>query len=219
MIQIKNLSKKYNCGNSCSTVLKNINLEIKEGGFIAIVGPSGSGKSTLLNMISGLDTPSSGSVTVNKSRLASLSDNELSRYRSHHIGFVFQEFHLENFLTVRENVLLPSYFNHHKKRDNKLAVKLIKDVGLENKIDSPINELSGGQKQRAAIARSLINQPQIIIADEPTGNLDLETGKSILKLLKTLHSEHKMTVIIATHDTHIAAAAKKIITLKDGEIC
>jgi putative ABC transport system ATP-binding protein len=219
MIQIENLNKQYISGKSSNTVLKDINLEIKEGEFIAIVGPSGSGKSTLLNMISGLDGPSAGSITVNKSKLASLSDDDLSRYRNHQIGFVFQEFHLESFLTVKENVLLPSYFNHHNKKDEKLAKKLIKDVGLETKTDSLANALSGGQKQRAAIARSLINKPQIIIADEPTGNLDAQTGDSIIKLLKKLHSHYKMTVIIATHDPRIAKIAKRIITIKGGKLC
>ena len=182
------------------------------------MGPSGSGKSTLLNLIGGLDTPSEGSILIEGKDISEYSDKELSRYRNHTVGFVFQEFHLESFLSVKNNVLLPTYFNHTGKHDEIYAEKLIKEVELSNKIDSKINELSGGQKQRTAIARALINKPKIILADEPTGNLDLKTGQTIIDLLKKLQKAHNITLIIATHDPLVAKAAGKIIEICDGHI-
>ena len=182
------------------------------------MGPSGSGKSTLLNLIGGLDTPSEGSIFVEGKDISELNDKELSKYRNNTIGFVFQEFHLEPFLSVKNNVLLPTYFNHPSKHDEVYAEKLIKEVELSNKIDSKINELSGGQKQRSAIARALINKPKIILADEPTGNLDLKTGQTIIDLLKKLQKTHNITLIIATHDPLVAKAAEKIIEIRDGQV-
>lgn len=218
MIQLKNISKKFVSGNSATNALFDINLEIKEGQFIALVGPSGSGKSTLLNLIGGLDTPSEGSILIHNVDISELNDKELSKYRNTTVGFVFQEFHLEPFLTVKRNVMLPTYFNHPTKEDEIHAEKLIKEVELSNKIDSNVNELSGGQKQRVAIARALINKPKIILADEPTGNLDLKTGQTIINLLKTLQKKHKITLIIATHDPLVAKAAEKVIEIEDGKI-
>lgn len=211
MIKLKKISKKFGSGKAKVTVLSQFNLEIKQGEFLAIVGPSGSGKTTLLNLIGGLDKPTSGSINVNGKEIHDLSDRELSHYRNKEIGFIFQEFYLESALSVKENVLLPTYFNHKTKEDEIYATKLIREVGLLPKIHSKITELSGGQKQRTAIARALVNKPQIVIADEPTGNLDPKTGATILKLLKDLHQIHKVTLIIATHDEKIAKAAQKII--------
>jgi len=218
MIQLKNISKKFVSGKSATNALFDVNLNIEEGQFIALIGPSGSGKSTLLNLIGGLDTPSEGSIFVAGKDISSYNDKELSKYRNNDIGFVFQEFHLEHFLSVKNNVLLPTYFNHPTKQDEIYAEKLIKEVELSNKTDSKINELSGGQKQRTAIARALINKPKIILADEPTGNLDLKTGQTIIDLLKKLQKAHKITMIIATHDPLVAKAAGKIVEIKDGKI-
>lgn len=216
MIQIKNVSRKFVSGKSSVNALTDISLEIKEGQFIALMGPSGSGKSTLLNLIGGLDTPTEGKILVNGKDISEYKDRELSGYRNTMVGFVFQEFHLEQFLSVKDNVLLPTFFNHQSKKDREYAEKLIKEVELSNKIDSKISELSGGQKQRAAIARALINKPKIILADEPTGNLDIKTGETIIKLLKSLQHLHKVTLIIATHDPLVAKSAEKIVHLKDG---
>lgn len=217
MIQIKNVSRKFVSGKSSVNALTDISLEIKEGQFIALMGPSGSGKSTLLNLIGGLDTPTEGKILINEKDISTYKDKELSAYRNTMVGFVFQEFHLEQFLSVKDNVLLPTFFNHQSKKDREYAEKLIKEVELTAKTDAKISELSGGQKQRAAIARALINKPKIILADEPTGNLDLKTGETIIKLLKSLQHLHKVTLIIATHDPLIAKSSEKIIELKDGQ--
>lgn len=219
MIQLKNISKKFTDGKSSVEALKNINLEIKDGEFVAIIGPSGSGKTSLLNIIGGLDSPTQGAVFVDKKDISKHSDKELSNYRNRSIGFVFQEFHLEQFFTVLKNVLLPTYFNHHKKDDQIRAKKLIDEVGLKDKTNTHAHQLSGGQKQRTAIARAFINNPKIILADEPTGNLDKETGEKIINLLKSLHKKHGLTLIIATHDKDIAESADRIIELKNGKIC
>ncbi|MFA7685368.1 MAG: ABC transporter ATP-binding protein [Candidatus Gracilibacteria bacterium] len=219
MIRLTDVSKKFVSGKSANLALIDINLEIKEGEFIAVVGPSGSGKSTLLHLIGGLDTPSKGTITVNNKNLNLLNDNDLSKYRNENVGFVFQEFYLESSLSALRNVLIPSLFNHPSENDKIRATKLLKEVELSEKINSLVNELSGGQKQRVAIARALMNNPTIIIADEPTGNLDSKTGEKILKLLKKLHKEHHVTLLIATHDETIAKAADKIIKIEDGHLC
>lgn len=213
MIRLNNVSRKYTSDHSSTMALSSIDLNIKKGEFIAIVGPSGSGKTTLLNIIGGLDSPTTGEVIFNKKNLGKFNDDQLSKYRNNEIGFVFQEFHLEPHLTVFENVILPAYFNHKTKKEVSRAKKLIKEVHLENKSHSIASELSGGEKQRTAIARALIKNPQIILADEPTGNLDLKTGTTILNLLKNLHKVHNTTLIVATHDEKIAASANKIIKL------
>ncbi len=218
MIKLVNINKKFVSGKSSTQALWDINLEIKEGQFVALVGPSGSGKSTLLNMIGGLDAPTEGSIKINDKDISEFNDTELSKYRNSSIGFVFQEFHLESFLSVKENVLLPTYFNHHEEKDEKYAEQLIKEVELTGKSDRKINELSGGQKQRTAIARALINRPKLILADEPTGDLDSKTGKIIIELLINLQKRHKTTLIVATHDEHIAQSADKIVHLEDGKI-
>ena len=219
MIRLIGVSKKFVSGKSANLALDNINLEIKEGEFVALVGPSGSGKSTLLHLIGGLDTPTQGEIFVNNKNLNQLNDNELSEYRNQNVGFIFQEFHLETASSTIENILTPTFFNHHSPQDKERATKLLKEVELPEKIYASVNTLSGGQKQRVAIARALINNPTIIIADEPTGNLDLKTGEKILKLLKKLHKEHGVTLIIATHDEKIAKPSDKIIKIADGKLC
>lgn len=221
MIVLKNVSKKFISGKSSTNALSNINLQIKEGEFIAIIGPSGSGKSTLLDLMGGLDTPTEGEVIIQNKDIADYKDAELSKYRNTTIGFIFQEFHLEPFLTVKKNVLLPTYFSqnpHDSKTKEQHAEKLIREVEIHSKIDNKVSELSGGQKQRTAIARALINHPKIIIADEPTGNLDLKTGETIIQLLRNLHKTHKTTLIIATHDHNIAKIADRIIQIEDGQL-
>jgi len=218
MIKIRKVSRQHLSGKSTVVALQDIDLEINAGEFLAIVGPSGSGKTTLLNLIGGLDTASEGSIEINGKNISSYNDKELSKYRNHSIGFIFQEFHLEPFLTVKDNVLLPTFFNHHDIGDDNRAEKLLEEVEIRNKSESKVNELSGGQKQRTAIARALINNPKILLADEPTGNLDIKTGKIIIDLLIALHKKHKTTLIIATHDEKIAKAAQRIIKITDGKI-
>ncbi len=218
MINITNLSRKFTASAFPTVALEHVNLEIKEGEFVAIIGPSGSGKTTLLNLIGGLDTPDEGHITIEDQDIHEMSDDQLSHFRNHHIGFVFQEFHLEPFLKVKENVLLPTYFNKTSPDLASRAEELLKEVGLEKKSESKINELSGGQKQRTAIARALIQSPKILLADEPTGNLDLKTGSQIIELLKDLHKKHNTTLIVATHDDQIAESAEKIVHIQDGQI-
>lgn len=218
MIELKNISRKFLSGKSSTDALINIDLKIKEGEFLALVGPSGSGKTTLLNLIGGLDIPSEGNVLIRTKAINTYKDKELSQFRNHEIGFIFQEFNLESFLTVKENIILPTFFNSNSNTAEKRALKLIKEVGLEDKTNSKINELSGGQKQRVAIARALINSPKILLADEPTGNLDLKTGETIINLLKEIHKTHKTTLIIATHDLNIAKCAARVIKVKDGKL-
>lgn len=213
MISISKITKNYKNGKTPDRVISNFSLKIKSGEFLTVLGASGSGKTTLLNIIGGLDSPTRGTVTFKKKNIHNLSDTDLSNYRNDEIGFIFQEFHLEPNLTALDNVLLPTYFNKNSENSKEKAKKLLKEVGLTKKCSSKANELSGGEKQRVAIARALINDPSIILADEPTGNLDKETGKTILKLLESLHKNHKVTLIVATHDDKIAKAAKKIIKL------
>jgi len=223
MIILKNITKKFVTGNSSITAIDNINLEIKLGECVALIGHSGSGKSTLLDIIGGLNTPDEGDVKINNISLSDLTDKELSAYRNQKLGFIFQEFHLDPAYTVKENILLPTYFRKGlTRKDRKLldkeADKLLEEVGLSPKKHAKIKELSGGQKQRTAIARALINKPKLILADEPTGNLDEKTGKTIIELLKEIHIKHKVTIIIATHDTAIAKRAEHVIKLKNGKL-
>jgi ABC-type lipoprotein export system ATPase subunit len=219
MIHLKNIFKKFVDGKTFVVALHDINLEIKKGEFVTITGQSGSGKTSVLNLIGGLDSPTHGTISINEKDISQYSDKELSQYRNQSVGFVFQEFHLEQFLTVLENVLLPTYFNHQKKDDTNRAKELISEVGLQTKTNARVNQLSGGEKQRTAIARALINSPKIILADEPTGNLDAATGKKIIDILKNLHQKHGITLIIATHDQKIAESADRTIQIKDGKIC
>ncbi|MBD3331105.1 ATP-binding cassette domain-containing protein [Candidatus Peregrinibacteria bacterium] len=218
MIKLKNISRRFDTGKASTVALEDINLEIKKGEFVAIMGPSGSGKTTLLNIVAGLDSPSEGAVIINHKDISQFNDKRLSQFRNHEIGFIFQEFQLEPFLNLKENVSLPLFFNSKKEVTNKYVDRVIKDVGLSHKSACHINELSGGQKQRVAIARALINKPKIILADEPTGNLDLKTGKNIIELLEKLHKNFNVTLIIASHDQNIAASANRIIQIKDGKI-
>lgn len=220
MIEIKDVSKIYHVGNEEIEALSGVSLSIKEGEFVAIVGPSGSGKSTLLHLIAGLDKPSYGEVVVQKKNLALTPDSVLSKYRNRTIGFIFQEFHLLQHLSILENVKVPLMFASHEEKAShqKKATELLEDLHLGDRLNHRPNEISGGQKQRVAIARALINTPKIILADEPTGNLDSVTGKAIIDLLKKVHKQKKLTLIIVTHDKEIAKAAQRVIEIKDGKL-
>jgi putative ABC transport system ATP-binding protein len=221
MIKLKKVFKEYKIDNELTFIaLKNINLEIKKGEFVSIVGPSGSGKSTLMHIIGLLDKPTSGEVYIDNKETSKLSDEETSQIRNRTIGFVFQQFNLINKLTVLENILMPTIYCREKLDFNpeERALSLIKKFNISGKENSYPNKLSGGQQQRVAIARALIMDPPIILADEPTGNLDSKNGEIILKLLQDLNKEEKRTVIIVTHDLSIAKRAKRIIQIKDGQI-
>ena len=202
------------------SALKNIDLEIKQGEFTSIIGPSGSGKSTLMHIIGLLDQPTSGSIFIEGKDVSKLNDDELSSLRNTFVGFVFQQFDLINKLTVLENILIPTIYTRSVLPYDPVekARYLLKRFGLETKEKSFPNKISGGQQQRVAIARALIMNPQLILADEPTGNLDTKSGAEILKLLHELHDNEKITVVIVTHDPNIAGHTKRKIEIRDGEI-
>ena len=218
MIELKNIKKTYKTGVIEYTALKNINLKINRNDYVALMGTSGSGKSTLMNILGALDTPTSGSYTLQNKAVEQLNDEELSEFRNKEIGFVFQTFNLLPKLNAVENVALPLlYADIPKKERNTRAELMLERVGLtEQKYNKP-NEMSGGQRQRVAIARALINNPSIILADEPTGNLDSKTSLEIMQLFKELHQAGN-TIILVTHELDIAEYAQKTIVLKDGEI-
>lgn len=218
IISIKNINKYYKNGANQLHVLKDINFEIYESEMVSIMGPSGSGKSTILNILGGLDSPTSGEVIVNGKTINTLNDKQRSKYRNEEIGFVFQFFYLQPYLTVLENVEVPLMFQGNSINRKQRAEEVIKKVGLGDKINSLPAQLSGGQMQRVAIARALVTNPRIIIADEPTGNLDRNTGLEIINLLKQINTEQKTTVIIVTHDSVIAEHTDRIIEVSDGRI-
>jgi len=221
MIKLKNVNKSYKLDDDVIfTAVKDVSLEIKQGEFTSIIGPSGSGKSTLMHIIGLLDQPTRGSISIDDKDVSKLSDNELSSLRNTFVGFVFQQFNLINKLTVLENILIPTIYTRSTLTYDPLekARYLLKRFGLETKEKSFPNKISGGQQQRVAIARALIMNPKLILADEPTGNLDTKSGAEILKLLHELHENEKITVVIVTHDPNIAKQAKRIIEIRDGEI-
>ena len=216
MIEAKNLTKKY----KSQVVLDIPEIKIAKGEFIAITGESGSGKSTLLNILSGLDRPTTGEVLVDGVNIARLRDRKLSKFRSQKIGFVFQFFYLQPFLRVLSNIEVAAFPTRIKRKIRKQqAVKMAENVGLGDKLDSFQRELSGGQIQRVAIARALINNPEILFADEPTGNLDSENSQQIIQLFEKINQETGMTIILVTHSPELASHADRIIHLKDGKIC
>ncbi|MGQ9570561.1 MAG: ABC transporter ATP-binding protein [Thermodesulfovibrionales bacterium] len=213
-----NIRKTYRIGDIQVEVLKGINLTIERGEFVAIMGTSGSGKTTLMNIIGCLDTASSGRYILGDREVTTLTDDELSEIRNKHIGFVFQNFYLLPYATVLENVLLPTlYIGTRSDSARKKALELLKLVGLEGRSRFKPNQLSGGEQQRVAIARALINEPDLLLADEPTGQLDSKTANEIMDILSRMNKDGK-TVVLVTHDPHIAEYARRIIHIKDGII-
>lgn len=218
MIEISNMSKIYRIGNVEVQALNNISLSIKKHEFVSIVGPSGSGKSTLMNMIGCLDVPTRGQYFLDGIEVSRLNDEQLANIRNHKIGFIFQSFNLLQKLTALENVELPLiYQGINAKERYERSVKALRQVGLEERINHKPTELSGGQQQRVAIARALVGNPPIILADEPTGNLDSKSGKEIMNMLKELHKKGN-TILLITHDNEIAMQAERMIRIQDGEI-
>jgi putative ABC transport system ATP-binding protein len=218
MIRTEHLTKIYRMGDTEVYALNDVNLEIKEAEFVAVIGPSGSGKSTLLNMIGCLDKPTSGSVYIDNVNTATLNENQLAEIRRKKIGFIFQQFNLVHTLNAVENVALPLFFSGVP-RDLRLkrAAELLESVGLGNRVHHKPAELSGGQQQRVAIARALSNDPEVVIADEPTGNVDTETGNTIMDVLQGLNKEGR-TIIVVTHDPEIAARATRTQRMRDGKL-
>ena len=215
MIKTENLTRTYGKGEGKVTALDGVSLTINDGEMVAIIGKSGSGKSTLLNLIGGLDKPTSGQIFYNDKELGSMKDTELSEFRLKNIGFVFQFFDLIPELTAEENVLLPSRLAKNKDAG---ADELYKALDIGDRVKHYPSELSGGQQQRAAIARALINSPDVILCDEPTGNLDRASGEEVMALLKRLNTEQGKTVIIVTHDRGIAEQCGRIVEISDGKI-
>ncbi len=220
MIKLQDVSKIYKLDGEDFIALKDINLTIKEGEFAAILGPSGSGKSTLMHIIGLLDQPTSGKVLVEEKDISRLSDNSLSVLRNHFVGFVFQQFNLLNKLTIEENILLPSIYRRRQLDydPKQKAQELMARFGILEKARSFPNKISGGQQQRVAIARALIMNPKLVLADEPTGNLDTKTGEKIMGLLTELNKKDGVTVVIVTHEHDIASYAHRQIHIKDGQI-
>lgn len=219
MIELKGVSRTYTLGGETIHALDGVSLRIRDGEFVAIMGPSGSGKTTFLNLIAGLDKPDAGSIAVNEHVLAKMRQRELARFRNKEIGFVFQSFHLQPFLNAEENVALPLYFSRvHGKERHSRARRALKTVGLENRMGHRPSELSAGQRQRVSIARALVNEPKVILADEPTGNLDSKNGKTLMELVRNLVKMQGVTVVMVTHDAEMAKFADRIITIRDGRI-
>ena len=218
LINIKEIKRDFKLGSEVLHVLKGINLNIEKGEYVALMGPSGSGKSTLMNLLGCLDTPTSGTYILNGKDVSKLTDNELAEIRNKEIGFVFQTFNLMPRTTALDNVALPMVYagissNERKQR----ATEVLKDVGLADRMDHKPNQLSGGQRQRVAVGRALVNKPSIILADEPTGNLDSKTSIEIMNLFDEIHAKGN-TVILVTHEEDIAKHAHRIIRLRDGMI-
>lgn len=218
LIELRKITKEYRNLDVVTPVLNGITITIYKGDFVAITGPSGSGKSTLMNILGLLDTPTKGTYVLNGENTTGLSEDRLSKVRNKEIGFVFQSFNLLPRETAFENVILPAIYAGDSRKDRELRAKgLLTQLGLGEKLHNHPNQLSGGQQQRVAIARALMNNPNIILADEPTGNLDTKSGNDVMNILKNLNKEGK-TIILITHEHEIAKQAKKIIHIRDGEI-
>lgn len=214
-IEAKELSKIYGEGEGKVIALNQVNLKIEQGDFISIIGPSGSGKSTLLHLLSGLDRPTSGYLTYNGRDIYGLSDKELSAFRRQRIGFVFQQFHLLPVLTARENMIMPVLLDK-KKPDEEWLDRIAKLLGIQDRLSHLPHELSGGQQQRAAIGRALMAKPEVIFADEPTGNLDSKSGSEVMGILREIHEKTGTTLVVITHDNRIASMASRRFSIEDG---
>jgi lipoprotein-releasing system ATP-binding protein len=222
MLVAKNIHKIYNNGKKELQVLKGIDLKIEQGKFVAIVGPSGAGKSTLLHILGGLDNPTQGTVFFEEKDIYSLPDAQISQIRNKRIGFVFQFYHLLSEFTVLENVLMPVLINQGTGQEagglKDKAMDLLEKVGLKERLQYFPSQLSGGEKQRVAIVRGLINNPAMLLCDEPTGNLDSKTGEEIISLIKKINLENQMTVVLVTHNVELTKAADRVYHLKDGTL-
>lgn len=217
MIEIKNLTKTVRSGTDDLTILSDVSIEIPEGQFVALTGASGSGKSTLLGLIAGLDSASKGTIIVDGDEITSMNEDGLAKIRSEKIGFIFQSFHLIPSLTAFENVLIPMEIIGAANARTR-AAELLDEVGLNDRGHHYPNELSGGEQQRVAIARAFANQPKILLADEPTGNLDSKNGTHIFELMEDLHSQRNITLVMVTHDLALASKAQRQIALRDGSV-
>ncbi len=219
IIELQDVWKTYKMGTNKVHALRGINLKVKKGEFLSIMGPSGSGKSTAMNMVGCLDTPTKGKIFLGGKNILKLAESDLAQIRGKKIGFIFQKFNLITTMTAKENVMLPLIFQDVStiKRE-KIAKKFLDLVGLNNRMNHTPNELSGGQQQRVAIARALANSPEVILADEPTGNLDSQSGSTVMDFLKKLHKEQNTTIVLVTHDEKVAMQADRTVLLKDGII-
>ncbi|WP_026523917.1 ABC transporter ATP-binding protein [Butyrivibrio sp. MB2005] len=217
ILEIKNLCKVYGSGETKVDALKNVSFDIEQGEFVAIVGPSGSGKSTLMHILGGVDTPTSGEVNISGTDISKLNETKLAIFRRRQIGLIYQFYNLIPILNVEENMTLPILLDG-KKPDKKLLNDLVQKLGLSERVGHLPNQLSGGQQQRVSIGRALMNHPALLLADEPTGNLDSENSREIIALLRKFNKENRQTVIIITHDERIALSADRVITIEDGQI-
>ena len=217
ILEVTNLCKTYGKGDTMVKALDNVAFSVEKGECVAIIGPSGSGKSTLLHILGGVDVPTSGSVVINQTDISNLDETALAIFRRRQIGLIYQFYNLIPILTVQENLTLPLLLDG-RKPDKKQIDTLVKRLGLENRLDHLPNQLSGGQQQRVSIGRALVNNPALMLADEPTGNLDSENSKEIISLLRQFNKEFNQTVIIITHDEKIANSADRVITIEDGKI-
>ena len=217
ILEVTNLCKTYGKGDTMVKALDNVSFSVEKGEFVAIIGPSGSGKSTLLHILGGVDVPTKGSVVINQTDISNLDETALAIFRRRQIGLIYQFYNLIPILTVQENLTLPLLLDG-RKPDEKQISTLVKRLGLENRLDHLPNQLSGGQQQRVSIGRALVNNPALMLADEPTGNLDSENSKEIISLLSQFNKDFNQTVIIITHDEKIANSADRVITIEDGKI-
>ena len=217
ILEVTNLSKTYGTGETQVKALDNVSLSVESGEFVAIIGPSGSGKSTLLHILGGVDVPTSGSVVINGVDISNLDVTALAIFRRRQIGLIYQFYNLIPILTVKENLTLPLLLDG-RKPDERVVDDLLKTLGLTERVNHLPNQLSGGQQQRVSIGRALINNPALMLADEPTGNLDSENSREIVSLLRKFNKENNQTVIIITHDERIAMSADRVISIEDGKI-
>jgi putative ABC transport system ATP-binding protein len=219
VVRTVGLARRYKMGGTFVDALRSVDLELGRGEFVALVGPSGSGKSTVLNLIGGLDRPTDGEVWIDGTELSGSDEKTLTRHRRQRVGFVFQSFNLLPRLTAEENVALPLMFGGVPEKERRArARELLERVGLGERLTHRPTQLSGGEQQRVAIARALVGQPALLLADEPTGNLDTTTGVEIMRLLKDLNQEHGLTLLVVTHDPEVAAFADRVVRLRDGQV-